>query len=69
MAMRAGGGKSPIKIKAANAGKLRAAAGVKKGRPIPAAKLAVLAKSKDAKTRQRAIFAQNARKWAKKGSK
>ncbi len=69
MAMKPGGGKAPIKIKAANAGKLRAAAGVKKGRTIPAAKLAALAKSKNPKTRQRAVFAQNARNWAKKGSK
>lgn len=67
--MKSGGGKSPIKIKASNAGKLRAAAGVKKGQKIPASKLAVLAKSKNAKTRQRAVFAQNARNWAKKGSK
>jgi len=67
--MKSGGGKSPIKIKASNAGKLRAAAGAKKGRPIPAAKLAALAKSKNPATRRRAVFAQNARKWAKKGSK
>lgn len=66
MAVKPGGGRSPIKIKAANAGKLRAAAGVKKGQKIPAAKLAALAKSKNPKTRQRAVFARNARNWAKK---
>jgi oligoendopeptidase F len=64
--MKSGGKKTPIKIKAANAGKLRAAAGVKKGQPIPAAKLTALAKSKNPKTRQRAVFARNARNWAKK---
>ena len=69
MAVKSGGKPPPIKIRSANAGKLRAAAGVKKGRKIPAAKLATLAKSKNPKTRQRAVFAINARKWAKKGSK
>lgn len=66
MAVKSGGKKPPIRIRAANAGKLRAAAGVKKGQKIPAAKLADLAKSKNPKTRQRAVFARNARKWAKK---
>lgn len=63
MAMNAGG-KSPIKIKAANAGKLRAAAGVKKGQKIPAAKLASLANSKSPVIRRRAQFAINAKKFS-----
>jgi hypothetical protein len=57
------GGKPPIKIKAGNAGKLRAAAGVKKGRKIPAAKLQALAKSKSPAVRARAQFAINAKKF------
>jgi oligoendopeptidase F len=64
--MKSGGKKPPIKIKAANAGKLRAAAGVKKGQKIPAAKLTTLAKSKSPAVRARAVFARNARSWAKK---
>lgn len=63
MAMKSGGGTSPIKIKAGNAGKLRAAAGVKKGQKIPAAKLQALAKSKNPVVRRRAQFAINAKKF------
>lgn len=68
--MKSGGKPPPIKIKSANAGKLRAAAGVKKGRKIPAAKLAVLAKSKNPVLRRRAQFAINAKKFnhSKRGS-
>ena len=69
--MKSGGKPPPIKIKSANAGKLRAAAGVKKGQKIPAAKLAALAKSKSPVIRRRAQFAINAKKWSharKKGS-
>lgn len=63
-AAKSGGGKkNPIKIKAANAGKLRAAAAVKKGQKIPVAKLAALAKSKNPTTRRRAQFAINARSF------
>ena len=61
--MKSGGGKSPIRIKVATAGKLRAAAGVKKGQKIPAAKLASLAESKSPTTRRRAQFAINAKKF------
>jgi len=64
MAMKSGGGKPTIKIKAANAGKLRAAAGVKKGQKIPVAKLQVLAKSKSPVIRRRAQFAINAKKFS-----
>lgn len=68
MAMKQGG-KSAIKINPANKGKLRAAAGVKKGQPIPVTKLRALTKSKNKTTRARAQFALNARKFsrAKKG--
>jgi len=64
--MKKGGG-SPIKINPANKGKLRAAAGVKKGQPIPVAKLQKLATSKNKTTRARAQFALNARKFKKGG--
>jgi oligoendopeptidase F len=58
-----------IRIKKANRGKLRKSAGAKKGQKVPASKLRQLKKSKDPKTRKRANFALNARKWAKKGKK
>ena len=66
--MKKGGG-SPIKINPANAGKLRAAAGVKKGQKIPVTKLTALAKSKNKTTRARAQFAINARKFAHRKGK
>lgn len=62
----AGRRRSGIKIKAANKGKLRKTAKVKKGSKIPVARLEQLKKSKDPKTRKRATFALNARKWNKK---
>jgi oligoendopeptidase F len=55
-----------IKINPANKGKLRKAAGVKKGQKVSAAKLRKLKNSKNPTTRKRAVFAENARKWAKK---
>ena len=58
-----------IKIKKANKGKLRKAAGTKKGKKIPASKLKKMKNSKSAKTRKRATFALNARKWGKKKKK
>jgi hypothetical protein len=58
--------KSGISIKKSNAGKLRKAAGAKKGKKIPAATLDKLAKSKNPTTRKRAVFAKNARKFKKK---
>jgi oligoendopeptidase F len=61
--------KSGIKIKKSNRGKLRKAAKTKKGRKIPASKLRSMKKSKNPKTRKRATFALNARKWKKKGRK
>lgn len=57
--------RKPIRIKKANKGKLRKTAGVKKGEKIPVSKLRKLAKSSNPKTRRRAVFALNARKWAK----
>jgi len=57
-----------IDIKKANRGKLRKAAGTKKGQKIPVATLKKMKKSKDPKTRKRANFALSARKW-KKGRK
>lgn len=59
--------KSGIKIKKSNRGKLRKSAGTKKGRKIPASKLRKMKKSKNPKTRKRATFALNARKWKKGG--
>jgi oligoendopeptidase F len=61
--------KSGIKIKKSNRGKLRKAAKTKKGRKIPASKLRSMKKSKNPKTRKRATFALNARRWKKKGRK
>lgn len=55
--------KSGIKIKKSNQGKLRKTAGAKKGQKIPASKLRQMKNSKNPKTRQRANFALNARKW------
>ena len=61
--------KTGIKIKKSNRGKLRKTAKTKKGRKIPASKLRSLKKSKSPKTRQRANFALNARKWRKSRKK
>lgn len=58
--------RAPIRIKKSNRGKLRKSAGVKKGRKIPVSKLRQMKKSKNPKTRKRATFALNARKWRKK---
>jgi oligoendopeptidase F len=57
--------KSGIKIKKANRGKLRKSAGAKKGKKIPESKLRQMKKSKNPKTRRRATFALNARRWKK----
>lgn len=58
--------KKGIRIKKSNRGKLRKSAKVKKGQKIPASKLRAMKKSKNPKTRKRATFALNARKWRKK---
>jgi oligoendopeptidase F len=58
-----------IYIKPANRGKLRKSAGTKKGKKIPVSKLRAMKRSKDPKTRKRATFALNARKWKKGGRK
>lgn len=60
--------KSGIHIKKSNRGKLRKSAGAKKGAKIPVSKLRQMKKSKNPKTRKRATFALNARKWNKKKS-
>lgn len=52
-----------IKINPANRGKLRAAAGVKKGKNIPVATLQKMKNSSNPTTRKRANFALNARKF------
>lgn len=54
-----------IHIKKANRGKLRKSSGTKKGQKIPVSKLRKMKNSKDPKTRKRATFALNARKWNK----
>ena len=58
-----------IDIKKASRGKLRKAAGTKKGQKIPVATLKKMKKSKDPKTRKRANFALNAKRWKKRGRK
>lgn len=55
-----------IHIKKANRGKLRKTTKTKKGQKIPVSKLRKLKKSKNPKTRKRATFALNARKWRKR---
>lgn len=55
-----------IRIKKKNQGKLRRSTKTKKGKNIPVSKLQALKKSKNPKTRKRATFALNARKWKKK---
>lgn len=57
--------KSGIYIKPSNRGKLRKTAKAKKGNNIPVSELRRLKKSKNPKTRKRANFALNARKWNK----
>jgi len=58
--------RSGIKIKKSNRGKLRKSAGTKKGNKIPLSKLRAMKRSKNPKTRRRATFALNARKWKNK---
>lgn len=58
--------RKPIKIKKSNRGKLRKSAGVKKGQRIPVSKLRKMKRSKNPKTRRRATFALNARRWKKR---
>jgi oligoendopeptidase F len=60
------GRRKPIRIKKANQGKLRKSTGTKKGKNISVSKLRKMKRSKNAKTRKRATFALNARKWNKK---
>jgi len=55
--------RSPIRIKKSNQGKLRKTAKTKKGNKIPVSKLRALKNSKNPKTRKRATFALNARRW------
>jgi oligoendopeptidase F len=57
--------RKPIRIKKSNQGKLRKSAGTKKGKKIPASKLRAMKNSKNPKTRKRATFALNARRWKK----
>lgn len=61
--------KSGINIKKSNRGKLRKSTKTKKGKKIPVSTLRKLAKSKNPKTRKRAQFALNARKFKHKGRK
>lgn len=57
--------RSGIHIKPSNRGKLRKTTGTKKGQKIPVSKLRKMKNSKNPKTRKRANFALNARKWGK----
>lgn len=61
--------RKPIRIKKSNRGRLRKSAKTKKGKKIPASKLRSMKKSKNPKTRKRATFALNARRWNKGGKK
>jgi oligoendopeptidase F len=61
--------KSGINIKKKNKGKLRKTAKKKKGEKLSAAELKKMKKSKNPKTRKRANFALNAKKWKKSGRK
>jgi len=61
--------KSGIRIKPSNKGKLRKSAKARKGKKIPVSKLRAMKRSKNPKTRKRATFALNARKWRKGGRK
>lgn len=56
---------TPIKIKKSKQGSLRAATKTKAGKNIPASKLQVT-KSMTPAMKKKIIFAQNAKKWAKK---
>lgn len=58
-----------IAIKKSNAGKLRKSAKTRKGSKIPVSKLRKMKTSKNPKTRQRATFALNSRRWRKTGGK
>lgn len=58
--------KQPIRIKKANQGKLRKTTKTKKGAKIPVSTLRKLKNSKNPKTRKRATFALNARKFRHK---
>ncbi|HEY1820403.1 MAG TPA: hypothetical protein VGG83_10770 [Trebonia sp.] len=59
----------PIKIAKLKEGSLHTALGVPQGEPIPAAKLAAAAKSKDPGLRKKAQFAINAKGFHHTGSK
>lgn len=58
-----------IKIKKSHAGKLRKSTGTKKGNKIPVSKLRKMKNSKNPKTRQRATFALNSKRWRKTSGK
>lgn len=58
--------KSGIHIKKSNRGKLRKSTGTKKGKKIPVSKLRKMKRSKNPKTRKRATFALNARRFKHK---
>lgn len=66
MAKRRKGG---IRIKKANRGKLRKTTKTKKGQKIPVSTLKRLKKSKNPKTRKRANFALNSRKFKRRKKK
>ena len=58
-----------IHIKASHKGKLHEDLGVKKGEKLTNAELAKAKRSKNPAERKRATFAENARKWKKRGEK
>jgi hypothetical protein len=60
-ASKSSSGKPVIGIKPSHKGRLHAALGVAADKPIPPAKLAAAAKSKNPAIRKEAVFAQNAK--------
>lgn len=58
--------KSGIHIKKSHKGLLHKDTGTPAGKKIPASKLKKALHSKDPAVRKRAVFAQNAKKWAHK---
>lgn len=67
--MARGRGKSGIRIKKSNQGKLRKSTGTKKGQKVPIAKLKKMKNSPNPTTRKRATFALNVRQGKIGGKK
>lgn len=66
-AKRKPAGKSGIRIKPENKGKLHASLGVPQGSPIPAKKLSKALHSSNPVLKKRAVFAENAKHFNHRG--